>query len=106
MITAVVRSTLGIVAAAAEFRAAGIVEVTAANIEAGAKLRSRVDTGQMRAGWETIEEGPLARRVQNPVEHTIYNEYGTVYMSAQPMLAPSVEEQTEPFLTSLRQVFQ
>lgn len=39
--------------------------------------------------------------VANPVEHTLYNEYGTVNMAAQPMLVPAVEEARDPFLQAM-----
>ncbi|HSC20600.1 MAG TPA: hypothetical protein VLC07_02630, partial [Solirubrobacterales bacterium] len=74
------------------------VEVTVFNIEAGCKLRSRVDTGQMQNGWTGEMTGAAEGIVYNPVEHTIFNELGTVDMAAQPMLAPSVEEARGPFL--------
>jgi HK97 gp10 family phage protein len=58
------------------------------------RLRSRVDTGRMRDGWRGEQTGEHSFEVDNPVEHTIYNEFGTRYMSAQPMLGPAIEEAT------------
>jgi hypothetical protein len=81
------------------------VEVTVFNIEAGCKLRSRVDKGQMRNGWTGEMTGAAEGVVYNPVEHTIFNELGTVKMSAQPMLAPSVEEARGPFLAAMAEVY-
>jgi HK97 gp10 family phage protein len=66
-----------------------------AAIERRAKARSRVDTGNMRGGWQTMEIGPFDGMVINLAHYTIYNEFGTVAMSAQPMLRPAVE-QTRP----------
>lgn len=43
--------------------------------------------------------------VSNEVEHTLYNELGTIYMTAQPMLTPSVEEATEPFKMAMAQAY-
>jgi HK97 gp10 family phage protein len=60
-------------------------------IRDGAKRRSRVDTGRMREGWELIETNQ-GIRVENDVEYTVHNEYGTVNMPAQPMIRPSFEE--------------
>ncbi len=62
-------------------------------VEGGAKLRSRVDEGTMRNGWNNRPTGPLSTVISNPVAHTIYNERGTRYMSAQPMLGPAMEEE-------------
>lgn len=43
--------------------------------------------------------------VANEVEHTIYNEFGTINMTAQPMLTPSVEEATELFHRAMAQAY-
>jgi hypothetical protein len=43
------------------------VKRTAARIETGAKKRSRVDTGTMRAGWQQADVGDLEIMVFNPV---------------------------------------
>lgn len=74
------------------------VAETLEEIRAEAAARSRVDTGQMRDGWATVMDSPTSGMVVNEVPHTIYNEYGTVHMSAQPMLTPAVE-QARPRLT-------
>lgn len=63
----------------------------AAEIEREAKRRSRYKTGNMRGGWQTDILGPYERMVYNLVSYTVYNEYGTIYMSAQPMLGPAIE---------------
>jgi hypothetical protein len=69
-----------------------IVAKAAHDIELGCKRRSRVDTGTMRAGWQSREAPGEGWFVFNEVYYTVYNEYGTIYMSAQPMLRPSIEE--------------
>jgi len=56
-----------------------------------AKSFSRVRTSQMRDGWKWEKQGTLVRRVYNDVPWTIFNELGTIYMSAQPMLHPAEE---------------
>ena len=68
----------------------------AENIRMGAALRSRVRTGAMKNGWKVIEdaEGLI---VTNPVPYTIFNEYGTVNMTSQPMLTPAVEDERRAF---------
>lgn len=81
-----------------------LVRRTALAIEGGCKIKSRVDKGQMRAGWQTKMEGDLTGVVFNPIGHTIYNELGTRRMSAKPMLVPSVEEQRRPFEDGVRQI--
>lgn len=71
---------------------AAAVQRTAARIVSGSQKRSRVRTGFMRSGWQMKTLGPYEVMVYNMVSYTIYNEYGTIHMSAQPMLRPSVEE--------------
>lgn len=69
---------------------------SAENIRMGAALRSRVATGAMKAGWRVTEDRE-GLTVDNPVPYTIFNEYGTVNMSSQPMLTPAVEEERRQF---------
>lgn len=82
-------------------KVAAAVPATAKEIRKTAAARSRVDTGRMRAGWQAVEVATTGDEVKwqvgNPVEHVIYNEFGTVRMSAQPMLFPAVESAREPF---------
>ena len=101
----VLKSRIPQIIAEAEGKAALVVQKTAHDIEAGCKARSRVDTGQMRSGWATEPQGQHEALVYNPVEHTIYNEFGTDSMPAQPMLTPSVEEAREPFQAALAEVY-
>jgi HK97 gp10 family phage protein len=80
------------IAAKATSETMAVVQRAGADIVKGAMKRSRVETGLMRASWQTHTLGPFEIMVFNPVEYAIYNEYGTVNMSAQPMLRPAVEE--------------
>lgn len=57
---------------------------------ADAARRSRVDTGAMRAGWKATPLPGGAARVSSGPEYTVYNEYGTSRMAAQPMARPSM----------------
>ena len=92
-------------------KAERIVEKTARDVQRGAMKRSRVDTGQMRSGWDVSRGdaawggadglGVIHREVVNPVEHTIYNELGTTGTPAQPMAGPAAEEAREPFETAM-----
>lgn len=76
-----------------------------AAIERRAKEKSRVDTGAMRGGWEHRPAGISEGIVFNLVSYTIYNEYGTVNMSAQPMLRPAVEETRPEFEANIREAY-
>jgi hypothetical protein len=104
-VTVVLKSRIPQIVAGSEARAALVVETTVFNIEAACKLRSRVDKGQMRNGWTGQMTGATQGTVYNPVEHTIFNELGTVNMAAQPMLTPSVEEARGPFQSAMAEVY-
>jgi HK97 gp10 family phage protein len=81
------------------------VDKAAHDVEAGAKARSRVDTGQMKSGWTTERHGEHRMDVVNPVEHTIFNEFGTIYMGAQPMAVPAAEEVRPGFVQAVRRAW-
>lgn len=87
-------------------KAAIAVHKTGLAVEAGAKERARVDTGAMRnaIGWQP--EDDLSGAVVAGVEYTIYNEYGTRSMSAQPMLVPAAEDARPGFLAALAAIWQ
>lgn len=51
---------------------------------------ARRDTGAMVAN-KTIERGPGSRMMTWNEEHAVYNEFGTVRMSAQPFAAPGAD---------------
>lgn len=104
--TAEVSSRIPEIVAVAQAETQRETQQAANNIVSGAKARSRVDTGAMEAGWQSrrgIE--PNTYEVFNPVYYTIFNEYGTVNMSAQPMLAPAVEEERQQFPERLREIW-
>ena len=83
-----------------------ILAKVANDVVADAQVRSRVDTGEMRAGWTAGQTGEHEWTVSNSVEHTIYNEFGTVHMSAQPMLTPAVEAQRSNFEQMFKALFE
>jgi hypothetical protein len=83
-------------------KASRVVRKTAHDIEAGAKARSREDTGAMKGGWQTEPVSELEAIVYNGVEHVLYNEYGTAHMSAQPMATPAAEAARGPFIDAMR----
>src|SRR5688500_1832359 len=68
-----------------------IVAKTAHDVQAEAQDLSRLDIGTMKAGWTAEQEAETVWVVYNGGAHVIFNEYGTVHMSAQPMLAPAVD---------------
>lgn len=100
-VQAIVRSRIPTIIATGNERVARAVAITANNVQYLAASLSRVDTGNMRGGWQ-VDGTMFAKRVFNNVHYTIYNEYGTIYMSAQPMLGPAVEHELPLFHERVR----
>jgi HK97 gp10 family phage protein len=81
----------------AALRAALLPGCVAASLRAGeagvqgARRRARVDTGAMRDGINVAPLPEGGARVESPVDHSAYNEYGTSRMSAQPFMRPSMD---------------
>jgi len=98
-------SRLSQIADDAEDRTEAAVERTVFAVEGGAKRRARVDTGGMRAGLQGRKTDRFGGVVEGLAAHTIYNEYGTRHMSAQPMLTPAAEDAREPFYRALREAW-
>ena len=58
-----------------------------------AQSRARVDTGEMRSEIRGEVEKMASKVVAELIggaDHTPYNEFGTIYMSAQPMIRPAL----------------
>jgi HK97 gp10 family phage protein len=73
------------------------------DVEAGCKVRSRVDTGAMRNAWQGRMTGDTEGEVANGVEYAIYNEYGTAKMPAQPMAHPAADAARPGFEAAIKQ---
>lgn len=79
--------------ASTQAAADGAAEEEAAEIVQGCKRRSRVRTGAMKRMWNRQRIGVGRRggwRIYDSIPYTIYNEFGTIHMSAQPMLGPEM----------------
>ncbi len=68
-----------------------VVQRAGFRIEREAKKRARVKTGYMRGQIRWIPFDRFSGEVIGGASYTIYNEYGTVHMSAQPMFIPAIE---------------
>jgi hypothetical protein len=58
------------------------------HMETVAQAHARVRTGYMR---ENIRWDPTAHELRGGAPYTVFNEFGTRYMSAQPMFQPALE---------------
>ena len=86
-------------------RAGNAVAKAAADIEAQAKARAPVDTGLLK---NSINQQPgqddLHRVVESPVHYSVYQEYGTHKMPAQPYMTPAVEFVKPSFESAMRRL--
>lgn len=75
-----------------------VVETVCALVTTRSMGHSRVDTGLMRSEWKfDVHETELEGIVFNLIRYAVYNEYGTRYMSAHPMLRPAITESRAEF---------
>lgn len=65
----------------------------------------RVDSSAMKNGWRVEQPGPLVRRIYNTQEYAIFHEWGTVKMSASPMLTPAVEQYRRELVADWAELF-
>lgn len=86
----VVHSRVPAVAAAVHAKAALITAKAAHDIEAQAKQRAPVDTGLLRNSIRAHGQG-LTWIVESPVDYSVFQEFGTSRMAAQPYMVPALE---------------
>lgn len=98
-------SRLGEIAKQADRRTQDAVDDALRSIQAGARARARVRTGRMRAGIQARSTRQHEGVVEGKAPYTIYNEYGTRNMPAQPMLTPAAEAAREPFQQAVREAW-
>lgn len=79
------------------------VEETARNIEAGAKARAPMRTGNLRASIQTHRTGLHEAEVRVGAEYGTFVEHGTRHTAAKPFLAPAVEAERPRFLGRIRE---
>ncbi len=76
------------------------VSKTTMDVQRIAQGHARVDTGAMRAGIVGRPAGLQGEVVSGP-HYTIYNEFGTYKMSAQPMFRPAAEAGMAGFVAAV-----
>lgn len=100
-----VTSNVGRVKGLAHERAEAAVAKAAADIEAQAKARAPVDTGLLKNSInQPPTDDPLRRVVESPVHYSVYQEYGTHKMPAQPYMTPAVEMVKPSFEAAMRRL--
>lgn len=82
--------------------ARALVQETATEVRDGAKARSRVDTGEMRDSWVSAMVGDTEAEVTNATPQAVFNEWGTVHMSASPMAHPAADAARPGFIAGAK----
>ena len=86
-------------------KASQVVHKTSQDVASRAKQNTvRVDTGAMKNGFQVESRGPLTDVVFNATAHHIFQELGTVHISASPMLIPAAEAARGPFEAAMKQL--
>lgn len=85
-------------------QAAQVVSEAATDCVALAKVLAPVDTGELRDEIHTEAQGDLAADAVSSVPHSIFNEFGTVKMAAQPYMTPAAEEMHPRFLRRMASI--
>lgn len=83
-----------------------VVKKTAFDVEADAKPRAPVDTGNLRNSIQAQSTGELSAEVNVGAEYGPYVEFGTHKMAAQPYLSPAVEAQRGSFEAAVKKVLE
>lgn len=89
-VTALIRGRIGVAVRKAAF-----------DIEAQAKSRAAVDTGNMRNSINANGRD-TDYRVDSPADYSIYQEFGTRNMAAHPFLIPAAEYVKPALIAALR----
>lgn len=73
-------------------------------VEQGARLRSRRLTGHLFGSWKSQKTGVTEGVVYSDDFKSVWHEYSTVKMGAQPMATPSAEAYRARFARSFRRM--
>jgi HK97 gp10 family phage protein len=87
-----------------ERKASIVVRKTALDLEAGAKARAPVDTGNLRASIQAVRITDTHWRVTVGASYGLYVELGTRHMGAQPYFGPTVRALRRSFQQAMRGV--
>jgi len=74
---------------------AGLAKKTAEHLAEEARVRTPIDTGAMKASWETQETGHLTAITQNPTHYASFVEFGTRFMEARKFMTTAIAETEE-----------
>lgn len=95
------RNDIGRIAAGLEAAVADEVRKTCFDIEAAAKMKAPVDTGNLMNSIVADVDG-LNGTVSTGVDYATHQEYGTHKMAAHPYMTPAAEAAWPDFLTGIQ----
>lgn len=99
-------SRIPTICAEADRKVAQAVNRAGYRIEAGAKTRARRKTGFMAGELEWIPgPGDHEGQAVGGAHYTVHHEFGTRYMTAQPMLVPATEDARPLFYDEVRAAY-
>lgn len=73
-------------------------------VELEAKEMAPFDTGWLLMNIHSYKEGHLSYFVVSPVHYSIYLEYGTRYMYAQPFMFPAMQAEYPVLMSRLKKI--
>lgn len=85
-------------------RASRVVKEAANECAARAKAAAPVDTGALKQEIHVEEKSDLASDTVSAMPYSLYQEYGTRYMAAQPYMTPAAESVRPRFLGRMADV--
>jgi HK97 gp10 family phage protein len=100
----IANSKLGTLGGKIRRRAAQVVKEAANDCAVRAKSSAPVDTGALRAEIHVEEKSELASDTVSAMPYSLYQEYGTRYMAAQPYMTPAAESVRPRFLGRMADV--
>ena len=101
---AALRADLGKAGVETTRKAGQVVRKSASDVEAQAKARAAVDTGNMRNSIGTTMHGPLSAEIGPTASHSVFVEFGTYKMAAQPFMGPAADRVEPSFIAAMEQL--
>ena len=86
-------------------RASQVVRTSGAAVQNHARVRAPVDTGFLRSSITmTTADGGLTAIIDAGAHYAVYQEHGTIYMSAQPFMGPAKDAVDPSFVAAMEQL--
>lgn len=97
-------SRIPAIAAGCEPKARAAVIKTIADVKSNAMANAAVDTGNMRSSITGQTTRALGGDITAGAEYSVYVEYGTSKMAAQPFMTPAAEAAFPGFVAAMKSI--